>query len=95
MKTTKIELLDDYFIEVDEYNHTLKKKYMGTDTKTGEKVPKEKIVGYYKNTVDCLERLLRLICLEETQGKVISMYEYAKQCEIAFKRVEEWRENKC
>lgn len=75
---TTIELLDDYFVEVDEMNHTLKQRYIGTDTKTGEKVIKERIKGYYRNLVDCLERLVRLICLDETNGKVISMREYAE-----------------
>lgn len=91
MKQAKIELIDDYFIEVDELNHTLKKKYMGKDKKTGEEKPAEKIIGYYKNTQDCVERLVRLVCLDEIQGTVISLREYAEQAEKAFKRVEEWR----
>lgn len=91
MKQAKIELIDDYFIEVDELNHTLKKRYMATDQKTGEKKPAEKIIGYYKNTVDCVERFIRLICLDECDGMVISMREYAEAAERAFKRVEEWR----
>ena len=91
MKQAKIELIDDYFIEVDELNHTLKKKYMATDKKTGEKKPAEKIIGYYKNTQDCVERFVRLVCLNEIQGTVISLREYAEQAEKAFKKVEEWR----
>lgn len=87
-----IELLDDYFVEVDDYNHTLKKKYIGKDTKTNTDVEKEKIIGYYSNLVDCIERLLRLITLDELRGTVISMREYAETAERAFKRVEEWRE---
>ena len=91
MKQAKIELIDDYFIEVDELNHTLKKRYMATDKKTGEKKPAEKIIGYYKNTQDCVERFVRLVCLNEIQGTVISLREYAEQAEKAFKKVEEWR----
>ena len=86
-----IELINDYFIEVDELNHTLKKRYMGTDKKTGEKKPAEKIIGYYKNPQDCLERIVRLIPLDENDGTVISLREYAEAAEKAFKRVEEWR----
>ena len=48
MSGLTIELINDYFIEVDELNHTLKKRYMGTNKKTGEKKPAEKIIGYYK-----------------------------------------------
>ena len=91
MSGLKIELINDYFIEVDELNHTLKKRYMGTNKKTGEKKPAEKIIGYYKTVQDCLERLVRLIPLDENDGAVISMREYAKQAEKAFKKVEEWR----
>ena len=91
MKQAKIELIEDYFIEVDELNHTLKKRYMATDKKTGEKKPAEKIIGYYKNTQDCVERFVRLVCLNEIQGTVISLREYAEQAEKAFKKVEEWR----
>ena len=90
MKVTTIELLDDYFIEVDELNHTLKKRYIGK-TKDGEEKPSEKIIGYYKTPQDCLERIVRLIPLDENDGAVISMREYAEQAETAFKRVEEWR----
>ena len=39
---TTILLIDDYFVEVDAYNHTLKKKYMGKDKKTGDKKEMEK-----------------------------------------------------
>ena len=91
MSGLTIELIKDYFIEVDELNHTLKKKYMGTDKKTGEKKPAEKIIGYYKNPQDCLERIVRLIPLDENDGAVISLREYAEQAEKAFKKVEEWR----
>ena len=90
MKVTTIELLDDYFIEVDELNHTLKKRYIGK-TKDGEEKPSEKIIGYYKTPQDCLERIVRLIPLDENDGAVISIREYAEQAEKAFKRVEEWR----
>ena len=91
MSRVTIELINDYFIEVDELNHTLKKRYMGTDKKTGEKKPAEKVIGYYKNVQDCLERIVRLIPLDENDGAVISLREYAEAAEKAFKRVEEWR----
>ena len=91
MSGLTIELINDYFIEVDELNHTLKKRYVGTDKKTGEKKPAEKTIGYYKTPQDCLERIVRLIPLDENDGAVISMREYAEQAEKAFKRVEEWR----
>ena len=91
MSGLTIELIENYFIEVDELNHTLKKRYMGTDKKTGEKKPAVKIIGYYQTVQDCLERIVRLIPLDECDGAVISLREYAEASEKAFKKVEEWR----
>ncbi len=88
---TTILLIDDYFVEVDSYNHTLKKKCMRTDKETGEKKQGEKIIGYYKNLIDCLEALVRLIPLDENNNTTITLREYAQSAERAFKRVEEWR----
>ena len=65
MNVVTIELTAGYFVEQDELNCTLKKRYMGTDKKTGEKKPAEKTIGYYKTVQDCLERIVRLICLDE------------------------------
>lgn len=90
MSGLTIEIINDYFIEVDELNHTLKKRYMGK-TKDGIEKQTEKTIGHYKNVQDCLERIVRLIPLDENDGAVISMREYAEQAEKAFKRVEEWR----
>lgn len=90
MSGLTIELINDYFIEVDELNHTLKKRYMGK-TKDGEEKQAEKIIGYYKTPQDCLERIVRLIPLDENDGAVISMREYAEASEKAFKKVEKWR----
>lgn len=93
MKGVVIELVNGYFIEADELNHTLKKKYIGKDKKTGEKKPCEKIIGYYKSVQDCIERIVRLIPMDENEGAVISMREYAEAAEKAYKKVEEWRNN--
>lgn len=91
MNVVTIELTAGYFVEQDELNCTLKKRYVGTDKKTGEKKPAVKTIGYYKTVQDCLERIVRLIPLDENDGAVISLREYAEQAEKAFKRVEEWR----
>lgn len=46
MKTVKIELINDYYIEVDELNHTLKQRYMGKN-KDGVEKECERIIGYF------------------------------------------------
>ena len=40
---------------------------------------------------DCLERIVRFIPLDENDGAVISLREYAEAAENAFKMVEKWR----
>ena len=48
-----------------------------------------RIIGYFSNVKGCVERVVRLIPLDENDGKVISMREYAEAVEKAFKRVSE------
>ena len=88
MTKIRIELLDDYFIDVDELNHTLKKRYVGEDKK-GNKKDAEKIIGYFADTKACVERIVRLIPLDENDGAVISLREYAEMAEKAFQKVKE------
>lgn len=88
MKTTVINLIDGYFIEVDEMNHTLKQSYTGK-TKNGEDKNAERLIGYFSNVGECLERIVRLISLEESNQTVISLQEYAERAEKAFKQVRE------
>ena len=88
---TIVELINDYFIEIDTYNHTLKKRYIGKDKKTEEEKECEKTIGYYRDIQECVEALVRCIPLDETDGRIICMREYAESAERAFKRVEEWR----
>lgn len=88
MAKVTLELINDYFIEVDELNHTLKKRYVGKD-KDGAEREAEKVIGYFSNTKACIERMVRLIPLDENDGAVISMREYAEMAEKAFNKVKE------
>lgn len=92
-KKIRIELINDYFIEVDEMNHTLKQRYTGEDKEGNKKEGCERTIGYFKTVQDCVERLIRLVALDETDKTVISLREYAECAEKAFKRIEEWRNN--
>lgn len=94
MEKVKIELVNDYFIEKDELNHTLKQRYKGTDKKGNPKEDCERIIGYFPNEQACLERLIRLIPLDETDKTVISLKEYAELAEKAFNKVKEWRDSR-
>ena len=87
-----IELICGYFVEVDDLNHTLKQKYTGEDKDGNPKEGCESIIGYFPNVQACLERVVRLVPLDETDKTVISLREYAELAEKAFNKVKEWRE---
>lgn len=92
MSKATIELMEGYFVEADELNHTLKHKKMVLDKETGEEKEVERIIGYFPNVQACLERVVRLISLDENDSMVISLREYAKSAEKAFNKVREWKE---
>ena len=92
MSKVTIELLEGYFVEADELNHTLKHRKAVEDKETGEEKEFERIIGYFPNVQACLERVVRLISLDENDGTVISLREYAKSAEKAFNKVREWKE---
>ena len=90
MKTVKIELINGYFIEVDELNHTLKQTYTGED-KEGNPKECERTIGYFPDVQACLERLFILVALDETDKEIISLKEYAKRIDKAYLKIKEWR----
>ncbi|MBO5853135.1 MAG: hypothetical protein J6Q61_00185 [Bacteroidales bacterium] len=91
MSKVTVELINDYFIEVDELNHTLKQRYIGED-KDGNPKESERTIGYFPNVKACVERIVRFIPLDENDGAVISLREYAELAEKAFKKVSDWKE---
>lgn len=93
MKTVKIELINDYYIEVDELNHTLKQRYVGED-KEGNPKDSERTIGYFPDVQACVERLFRLVVFDETDKAVISLKEYAECAERAFLKIKEWRNSR-
>ena len=92
MKTLKIELINDYYIEVDELNHTLKQRYTGKDKEGNPKEDCERTIGYFPDVQACVERLFSLVTLDETDKAVISIKEYAECAERAFLKIKEWRD---
>ena len=93
MKTVKIELINGYFIEVDELNHTLKQTYAGED-KEGNPKECERTIGYFPDVQACVERLFRLVALDETDKTVISLKEYAKCIDKAYSKIKAWRDGR-
>ncbi len=71
----KIKLDQEFYIEVDSLNHTLKQKYKG-ETRGGGEKEAEKVIGYYPDVEQSVERYL-----EERQNlvspdKAMTMREY-------------------
>ena len=93
MKTVKIELINGYFIEVDELNHTLKQTYTGED-KEGNPKECERIIGYFPDVQACVERLFRLVALDEADNAVISLKEYTKCIDKAYSKIKAWRDGR-
>lgn len=86
---TKIEIRDGYFIEVDEMNATLKKKYIGK-TKDGEEKEAVKTIGYYPKPIDAIERFICLNRLDKMEGAELSISEYVNELKKADKEVVEF-----
>lgn len=56
----QINLANGFYIDVDPLNYTLKEKYIGESKKTGEKVPGERVHGYFSTLDKAVEKFLFL-----------------------------------
>ena len=50
-----IELIGDYFVEVDSYNYTLKRRSQGVSKKTNEPIITETVIGYYPSLISAIK----------------------------------------
>ena len=70
-----IMLSNSYFIEIDRYNHTLKKKC------TGKKEEYEKVCGYFNSVRQAVEKFVKLNQLDiETKGDLYEYVEHVERC---------------
>ena len=74
---SKIELINNYYIEVEPLNYTLKQRYIGEDK---EKNPKEQIrtIGYYGTVTHAVEEMIKHHCKGETRSFDGDLKEYAE-----------------
>lgn len=74
---SKIELINDYYIEVEPLNYTLKQRYMGEDK---EKNPKEqtRTIGYYGTVTHAVEEMIKHYCKEVTKDFSGDLKRYAE-----------------
>ena len=83
-----VELFDELYIEIDDYNYTLKERGVGHD-KDGNEKPTVKTIGYYSDIYDAVKRALSYDTEAKNKGAVISISEYLKGLETAYKRLKD------
>lgn len=76
----QINLNNEYYIEIDEFNHTLKKRYTGK-TKDGVEKETEKVIGYYGNLKSAVEGFIKRNQLDSMAYTSLNMREYVKMVE--------------
>ena len=84
-----IKLQNDYFIEIDELNATLKQKFTGK-TKDGAAKESVRTIGYFNKPVDAIERFVVLNRLDKMDGGVLSLDEYVNALKQADAEVKEF-----
>ena len=84
-RTIKITLNSDYFIEIDPLNYTLKQQYSGR-TKDGKPRDRERIIGYFGNLRQCIERYIEENQLDKLAGQEMPLVQYVRMVENANKK---------
>lgn len=82
----KIALNRDYFIEIDPLNYTLKQQYSGR-TKDGKPRAGERVIGYFGNLRQCVERYMAENQLDDLAGQEMPLVQYVRMIENANKKV--------
>ena len=76
-----INLNYGYYIEVDTYNYTLKKKYDGK-TKDGQHKDAVRTCGYFGNIRRAIDKYIRLIQIDLLDDEALLLQEYVKSIEL-------------
>ena len=73
----QINLINGYYIEIDEYNYTLKQKYEG---KTKDEQPKEceKVCGYFNKLDGAVDKFIKLNQIDNMAKLSLDLREYVK-----------------
>ena len=70
-----IKLDKDFYIDIDDMNHTLKQKYM-RKSKDGEEKEAERVLGYFPDVEACVEEYLDARQKLLTPDKAVTLREY-------------------
>lgn len=71
----QIKLDKEFYIDIDDLNHTLKQKYMRQSKDGGEKEA-ERVIGYYPDVEACVEKYIDARQKLLTADKTASLREY-------------------
>lgn len=71
----KIKLDKEFYIDIDDLNHTLKQKYM-RKSKDGEEKEAERVIGYFSSVEACVEKYIDARQKLLTADKTASLREY-------------------
>lgn len=83
---TEVNLIDGYFLEIDQLNFTLKQRYIG-ETKEGAHKEAVRTIGYYGDMKHCVEALFKIEQANYTNGQELSIRRYVSMIEQSNKRV--------
>ena len=72
----QIKLDKEFYIDIDDLNHTLKQKYMRQSKDGGEKEA-ERVIGYYPDVEACVEKYIDARQKLLTPDKAVSLRKYA------------------
>ena len=72
---TTITLKDDYYIEIDPLNYTLRQKYAG-ETKLGEKKESFRTIGHFGNMESAIRKYIELSQFDVLDGERLTIEEY-------------------
>ena len=71
----QIKLDKEFYIDIDDLNHTLKQKYMRQSKDGGEKEA-ERVIGYYPDVEACVEKYIDARQKLLTPDKAVTLREY-------------------
>ena len=84
-RVIRITLDKEYCVDIDPLNYTLKQRYKGK-TKDGSSREGERIIGYYGNLRQCVEKYMTENQLDELAGQEMPLVQYVRMVENANKK---------
>ena len=79
-----IKLTNEYYIEIDPLNYTLRQEYVGK-TKEGKEKKGVRTIGYFSNMKNAVDRFLKMNQVDELRDFSGDFKEYVKKVDEANK----------